>query len=66
MDVVPDSLADYAGIRWGDVITAIDNEELSSFTQLKVYLTRRFIEGQRRFNVTIVRGKTRYRVRVEI
>jgi S1-C subfamily serine protease len=66
VDVVPDSPADYAGIRRGDVITAIDDEELSSITQLKVYLTRRFIEGQRQFNVTIVRGRTRYRVRVEI
>ncbi|MGC8543650.1 MAG: S1C family serine protease [Vulcanisaeta sp.] len=64
--VVPGSPADEAGIRQGDVITAIDDEELSSITQLKVHLARRFMEGNRLFSLTIVRGRTRYRIRVEI
>jgi len=64
--VIPGSPADDAGIRQGDVITAIDDEELTSIVQLKVHLAKKFMEGNRLFNLTIVRGRTRYRVRVEI
>ncbi len=58
--------ADDAGLRQGDVITAIDDEELSSIVQLKVHLARRFIEGNRVFDLTVVRGRTRYRIKVSI
>ncbi|KUO80363.1 MAG: peptidase S1 [Vulcanisaeta sp. OSP_8] len=64
--VMPGSPADDAGIRQGDVITAIDDEELTSIVQLKVHLAKKFMEGNRLFNLTIIRGRTRYRVRVEI
>ncbi len=65
--VLPGSPADDAGIRQGDVITAIDDEELSSIVQLKVHLARRFIEGNRVFDLTVVRGgRTRYRIKVSI
>ena len=64
--VLPGSPADDAGIRQGDVITAIDDEELSSIVQLKVHLARRFIEGSRVFDLTLVRGRTRYRIKVSI
>lgn len=64
--VVPGSPADDAGIRQGDVITAIDDEELNSTAQLKVHLAKRFIEGNRVFSLTLVRGRTRYRIRVEL
>ena len=33
---------------------------------MKVHLARRFMEGNRLFSLTIVRGRTRYRIRVEI
>ncbi|ADN51653.1 S1C family serine protease [Vulcanisaeta distributa] len=64
--VLPGSPADDAGLRQGDVITAIDDEELSSIVQLKVHLARRFIEGNRVFDLTVVRGRTRYRIKVSI
>ncbi|GAB6948338.1 trypsin-like peptidase domain-containing protein [Vulcanisaeta sp. JCM 16161] len=64
--VLPGSPADDAGIRQGDVITAIDDEELSSIVQLKVHLARKFIEGNRVFDLTVVRGRTRYRIKVSI
>ncbi|WP_243666306.1 S1C family serine protease [Vulcanisaeta sp. JCM 16159] len=64
--VLPGSPADDAGIRQGDIITAIDDEELSSIVQLKVHMTRKFIEGNRAFDLTIVRGRTRYRIKVSI
>jgi S1-C subfamily serine protease len=64
--VLPGSPADDAGIRQGDVITAIDDEELSSIIQLKVHLARKFIEGNRAFELTVVRGRTRYRIKVSI
>ncbi|MFB6469914.1 MAG: S1C family serine protease [Vulcanisaeta sp. AZ3] len=64
--VVPGSPSDDAGIRQGDVITAIDDEELNSTAQLKVHLAKRFIEGNRVFSLTLVRGRTRYRIRVEL
>ena len=64
--VLPGSPADDAGLRQGDVITAIDDEELSSIVQLKVHLARKFIEGNRVFDLTVVRGRTRYRIKVSI
>lgn len=64
--VLPGSPADDAGLRQGDVITVIDDEELSSIVQLKVHLARRFIEGNRVFDLTVVRGRTRYRIKVSI
>ena len=64
--VVPGSPADDAGIRQGDVITAIDDEELSSIVQLKVHLTKKFIEGVSTFDLTVTRGRTRYRIKVSI
>lgn len=64
--IVPGSPADDAGIRQGDVITAIDDEELSSIVQLKVHLTKRFIEGVNTFDLTVTRGRTRYRIKVSI
>ena len=64
--VLPGSPADDAGIRQGDVITAIDNEELTSIVQLKMHLARKFIEGNRTFELSVVRGRTRYRIKVSI
>ncbi len=65
--VVPGSPADDAGIRQGDVITAIDDEELSSIVQLKVHLTKKFIDGVNTFDLMVTRGgRTRYRIKVSI
>ncbi|WP_069806417.1 S1C family serine protease [Vulcanisaeta thermophila] len=64
--VLAGSPADDAGIRPGDVITHIDDTELTSVFQLRIYLARKFMEGQRSFVVTIVRGRTRYKLKVEL
>jgi len=64
--VLPGSPADDVGIRQGDVIIAIDDVELGSVTQLKIYVTKKYIEGVREFNLTLMRGRTRYRLRVEL
>ena len=64
--VVPNSPADLVGIKPRDVITHIDDIELQSVTQLKSYLFKKYVEGVNKFTLTIVRGKTRYKIRIEV
>lgn len=55
--VQPYSPAEEADLRVGDVITSIDNVDLSSIVRLKTYLYSRYAEGKRDFTLKVVRGR---------
>lgn len=57
VSVQPYSPADEAGLRRGDVITSIDDVELSSIIRLKTYLYTKYIEGKREFRLRVIRGR---------
>jgi Trypsin-like serine proteases, typically periplasmic, contain C-terminal PDZ domain len=50
--VQPYSPAEEAGLRRGDVITNIDDVELTSIVKLKTYLYSRYAEGKREFKLS--------------
>ncbi len=66
VSVQPYSPADEAGLRRGDVITSIDDVELSSIIRLKTYLYTKYIEGKREFRLRVIRGRKSMTVDVSL
>jgi S1-C subfamily serine protease len=66
VSVQPYSPADEAGLRRGDVITSIDDVELSSIVRLKTYLYSRYVEGKREFKLRVIRGRKTMTVNVSL
>ena len=66
VDVAPGTPAHGVGLRAGDLIVAVDDVDVASVSDLKTYVYSRYLEGQREFTLTVVRGRTRYRLKVEV
>ena len=64
--VQPYSPAEEAGLRRGDVITNIDDVELTSIVKLKTYLYSRYAEGKREFKLRLIRGRRTITVDVTV
>ncbi len=64
--VQPYSPAEEAGLRRGDVITNIDDVELTSIVKLKTYLYSRYAEGKREFKLGLIRGRRTITVDVTV
>jgi len=64
--VQPYSPAEEAGLRRGDVITNIDDVELTSIVKLKTYLYSRYAEGKREFKLRLIRGRRTITVNVTV
>ncbi|OYT26274.1 MAG: peptidase S1 [Thermoprotei archaeon ex4572_64] len=64
VQVIPETPAYYLGIKPGDVITHIDDEEIDTITKLKLTLIKKYLEGKREMYITILRGRSRYRLRL--
>ena len=76
LDVSPEGPADKAGlrptrrdefdrIRWGDIITAVDDQPVKSAKQLFALLENKYQVGQQ-VTVTYERGDEQYRVKMTL
>ncbi len=64
VQVIPETPAHYLGIKSGDVITHVDDEEVDTLTKLKIILIKRYIEGKKELYLTVVRGRSRYKLKL--